>query len=55
VVVESFSGVDASMLTGEAMPVEVGPADDVVGASVYVRGRIVLRTNKVSSHVQQFA
>ena len=38
VVVSGASAVDASMLTGESVPVEVGPGDDVVGATVNVGG-----------------
>ena len=36
-VVEGGSAIDASMLTGESVPVEVGPGDGVVGATINVR------------------
>ncbi|WP_406235175.1 heavy metal translocating P-type ATPase [Nocardia sp. NBC_01009] len=52
VVVEGSSAVDASMLTGESMPVEVGPDDAVVGATVNVGGRIVVRAGRVGSDTQ---
>ncbi|MFD0362129.1 heavy metal translocating P-type ATPase [Nocardia sp. GCM10030253] len=52
VVVEGSSAVDASMLTGESVPVEIGPDDAVVGATVNVGGRIVVRADRVGSDTQ---
>ncbi|WP_330251271.1 heavy metal translocating P-type ATPase [Nocardia sp. NBC_00565] len=52
VVVEGSSAVDASMLTGESVPVEVGPEDAVVGATVNVGGRIVVRAGRIGSDTQ---
>ncbi|MBF6445715.1 copper-translocating P-type ATPase [Nocardia farcinica] len=52
VVVEGSSAVDASMLTGESVPVEVSVDDAVVGATVNVGGRIVVRTSRVGSDTQ---
>ncbi|MEU0502017.1 heavy metal translocating P-type ATPase [Nocardia sp. NPDC005998] len=52
VVVEGSSAVDASMLTGESVPVEVGPGDAVVGATVNVGGRIVVRADRIGSDTQ---
>src|SRR4029453_3958088 len=49
VVVEGSSAVDASMLTGESVPVEVGPDDQVVGATVNVGGRVVVGANRIGS------
>jgi Cu+-exporting ATPase len=49
VVVEGSSAVDASMLTGESVPVDVGPGDQVVGATVNVDGRLVVRANRIGS------
>ena len=46
------SAVDASMLTGEAVPVEVGPDDVVVGATVNVGGRLVVEATRVGSDTQ---
>jgi Cu+-exporting ATPase len=52
VVVEGASAVDASMLTGESVPVEVGPGDQVVGATANVGGRLVVRANRIGSDTQ---
>ena len=49
VVIEGSSAVDASMLTGESVPVEVGRDDQVVGATVNVGGRIIVRANRIGS------
>ncbi len=46
---EGTSAVDASMLTGESVPVDVGPGDPIVGATVNVGGRIVVRATKVGA------
>ncbi|MGZ6752742.1 MAG: heavy metal translocating P-type ATPase [Nocardioides sp.] len=52
-VVESgTSAVDASMLTGESLPVEVGPGDEVVGATVNAGGRLVVRATRVGADTQ---
>ena len=52
-VVESgTSAVDASMLTGEPVPVEVGPGDAVVGATVNAGGRLVVRATRVGADTQ---
>ncbi|MBC6445948.1 heavy metal translocating P-type ATPase [Actinokineospora xionganensis] len=52
VVEEGSSAVDASMLTGESVPVEVGPGDEVVGAMVNAGGRLVVRVTRVGSDTQ---
>jgi len=52
VVAEGSSAVDASMLTGESVPVEVGPGDTVVGGTVNAGGRIVIRATRVGSDTQ---
>ena len=49
---EGTSAVDASMLTGESVPVDVGPGDPVVGATVNAGGRIVVRATKVGADTQ---
>ena len=46
------SAVDASMLTGESVPVEVGPGDAVTGATVNAGGRLVVRATRVGSDTQ---
>ncbi|MGH3007168.1 MAG: heavy metal translocating P-type ATPase, partial [Gaiellaceae bacterium] len=43
VVVEGDSAVDQSMLTGEPVPVDVGPGAEVAGATINVSGRLVVR------------
>ncbi|MEV0390503.1 heavy metal translocating P-type ATPase [Nonomuraea sp. NPDC050643] len=52
VVEEGSSAVDASMLTGESVPVEVGMGDAVTGATVNAGGRLVVRTTRVGSDTQ---
>jgi Cu+-exporting ATPase len=52
VVVEGHSAVDASLLTGEPVPVEVGPGDAVTGATVNASGRLVLRAVRVGSQTR---
>ena len=52
VVATGTSAVDASMLTGESVPVEVGPGDTVVGATVNAGGRLVVRATRVGSDTQ---
>jgi Cu+-exporting ATPase len=52
VIIEGSSAVDASMLTGESVPVEVGPGDAVVGATVNAGGRIVVRATRIGSDTQ---
>ncbi|MGN6331915.1 MAG: heavy metal translocating P-type ATPase [Motilibacteraceae bacterium] len=52
VVVAGTSAVDASMLTGESLPVEVGVGDAVVGATVNAGGRLVVRATRVGSDTQ---
>jgi Cu+-exporting ATPase len=52
VVVSGASAIDASMLTGESVPVEVGAGDAVTGATVNVGGRLVVRATRVGSDTQ---
>ncbi|MET8144079.1 heavy metal translocating P-type ATPase [Sphaerisporangium sp. NPDC005288] len=49
VVEEGSSAVDASMLTGESVPVEVRPGDAVTGATVNAGGRLVVRATRVGA------
>lgn len=48
-VIDGASAVDASLLTGEPVPVEVGPGDTVTGATVNAGGRLVIRATRVGS------
>jgi P-type Cu+ transporter len=52
VVEEGGSAVDASMLTGESVPVEVSAGDSVTGATVNVGGRLVVRATRVGADTQ---
>ncbi|MFJ6379408.1 heavy metal translocating P-type ATPase [Kitasatospora sp. NPDC092039] len=52
VVVEGASAVDASMLTGESVPVEVGVGDGVTGATVNAGGRLVVEATRVGADTQ---
>jgi len=52
VVTSGTSAVDASMVTGESVPVEVGPGDAVVGATVNAGGRLVVRATRVGDDTQ---
>ncbi|PRB59906.1 cation-translocating P-type ATPase [Microbacterium sp. MYb45] len=52
IVVSGTSAVDASMLTGEAVPVEVAEGDSVTGATTNVGGRLVVRATRIGSDTQ---
>src|SRR6185312_15741311 len=52
VVEDGSSAVDASMLTGESVPVEVGPGDAVTGATINSGGRLVVRATRVGAETQ---
>ncbi|MFE6922701.1 heavy metal translocating P-type ATPase [Nocardia sp. NPDC057663] len=52
VVTEGSSAVDASMLTGESVPVEVGVDDVVTGATVNVGGRLLVRATRIGADTQ---
>ena len=49
IVVEGSSAVDQSMLTGEPVPVDVGPGNEVAGATVNAHGRLVVRATQVGA------
>ncbi|MET8256613.1 heavy metal translocating P-type ATPase [Micromonospora sp. NPDC005205] len=52
VVDEGTSAVDASMLTGESVPVEVAPGDGVVGATINAGGRLIVTATRVGADTQ---
>jgi Cu+-exporting ATPase len=52
VVVDGSSAVDASVVTGESVPVEVTPGTRVVGAAVNTSGRLVVEATAVGSDTQ---
>ncbi len=51
-ILSGTSAVDMSMLTGESVPVDVGPQDAVVGATVNAGGRLVVRATRVGADTQ---
>jgi P-type Cu+ transporter len=52
VVVDGRCTVDASMITGEPVPVEVGPGDQVTGGCVNAGGRLLVRATRVGNDTQ---
>ncbi|NQU82726.1 MAG: copper-translocating P-type ATPase [Parcubacteria group bacterium] len=50
VVVDGYSGVDESAITGESMPVEKQKGDEVIGATINKTGVLKFRATKVGSH-----
>jgi len=56
-VINGESSVDISLLTGEPMPVEVGPGDAVVGAGINTSGRLVVQATRVGvdTHLARIA
>ncbi|MFE7424942.1 heavy metal translocating P-type ATPase [Streptomyces sp. NPDC057545] len=52
IVVEGASAVDASMLTGESVPVEVGVGDSVTGATLNAGGRLVVEATRIGADTQ---
>ncbi|GAB6858024.1 heavy metal translocating P-type ATPase [Microbacterium xylanilyticum] len=51
-VTEGVSAVDESMLTGESVPVEVGPSSRVVGATVNTGGRLLVEVTRVGADTE---
>jgi P-type Cu+ transporter len=49
IVVEGRSAIDMSLLTGESIPVEVGPGDSVTGATLNAGGRLIVEATSVGS------
>ncbi len=52
VIVSGHSALDASTVTGESVPVEVGPGDAVVGATVNTHGRLIVEATRVGADTQ---
>jgi Cu+-exporting ATPase len=52
VIEEGSSAVDASMVTGESVPVEVAAGDPVTGATVNAGGRLVVRATRIGADTQ---
>ncbi|MDN3497411.1 heavy metal translocating P-type ATPase [Planococcus sp. APC 4015] len=51
-VVSGTSAIDASLVTGESVPVEVAPGDALIGATVNAGGRLVVRASRVGDDTQ---
>jgi Cu+-exporting ATPase len=51
-VLEGVSAVDRSLVTGESVPVEVGPGDPVIGATVNEHGRLIVEAMRVGNDTQ---
>lgn len=47
IIIEGFSAVDESMLTGESVPVDKGVGDEVIGATINMHGTFMCRATKV--------
>jgi len=52
IVVQGESAVDSSLLTGEPVPIDVGPGDEVIGATINVGGLLVIRATRVGADTQ---
>ncbi|KAA9393050.1 copper-translocating P-type ATPase [Kocuria coralli] len=52
IIVSGNSAIDASMLTGESVPVEVTEGDEVTGATVNAGGRLVVKATRIGSDTQ---
>jgi Cu+-exporting ATPase len=52
VIVSGHSALDTSTVTGESVPVEVGPSDDVLGSTVNTHGRLVVKATRVGADTQ---
>ncbi|HEB66690.1 MAG TPA: copper-translocating P-type ATPase [Gammaproteobacteria bacterium] len=49
VILEGHSSVDESMLTGEPLPVEKGPGDEVVAGTINARGTFLFRSTRIGA------
>lgn len=52
VIVSGVSAIDASLVTGESVPVEARPGDAVIGATINAGGRLVVRATRVGADTQ---
>jgi Cu+-exporting ATPase len=51
-IIDGASAIDAALLTGESVPIEVRPGDVVVGATINVGGRLLVRATRVGAQTQ---
>jgi len=49
IVIDGHSAIDMAMITGEPVPVEVGPGDDVVGATINANGHLVVEATRIGN------
>ena len=49
VIIDGHSAIDASMVTGEPVPVDVGPGDDVIGATISTDGALIVEATRVGA------
>ena len=52
VIISGVSSVDNSLITGESMPIEVGPGDRVIGATLNQNGLIMVRATRVGKETE---
>jgi Cu+-exporting ATPase len=52
VIIEGLSAIDRSLVTGESMPIDVGPGEAVIGATINTTGRLLVRATRVGSDTQ---
>lgn len=51
-ILDGLSAVDESMLTGESVPVDVSPGDEVTGATINTSGRLVVEATRVGEQTK---
>ena len=49
VIIDGHSAIDASMVTGEPVPVDAGPGDDVIGATISTDGALTVEATRVGA------
>ncbi len=48
-VVDGTSAVDTSLVTGESMPIDIEPGDEVIGGTINGQGRLVVRATRIGA------
>src|SRR5690606_24069400 len=52
VVIDGMAAIDTSTMTGEPVPAQVGPGDQVIGGTISTDGRLVIRATGVGAHTR---
>lgn len=52
VIISGHTAMNTAMISGEAVPVEVGPGDLIIGGCVNTHGRLVVRVTRVGADTQ---